>query len=647
MTSSVLFTPVGINRMTLKNRIVMPAMASYHAAVNGEATEKLIRYHEERAKGGVGMNIVEATYVARSGNSFDLGLGISDDFMIKGLSKLTDAVHRHDGKIAIQLQHGGRFGNPPTSGCPRLLVSMIPGLAPTENARVMDADDIEGMVEAYVQAARRAVEAGFDAVEIHGASGYLLEQAVSAFTNRRADGYGGSLAKRLRFPAEVVRAVRAAVGGDFPILYRHTSVEDVPTGNGIDLGTTVELCRTLTDAGVNAFDITAGMQCCFELMTPPTCMPKAWNAATSAAVKEALGDRARVMLTGRISDADTAERVVRDGLADFAIMGRALIADSHLVEKYAAGRKDEICPCVACGQGCVGNADKMIPITCALNPLSGREASMPAVPKAETPGRVVVVGAGPAGLMAAATAAERGHEVILLERSDRHGGQISLAAVPPHKEDLRLISDYLYGKAQRAGVTFRFSCEATPESVRNLSPDAVIVATGSLPVVPRFCASAAGAVTAQDILSGAEAGKNVLVLGGGLIGCETAEHLAAQGRSVTVVEMLPQLAKDMEWCARVLLLRRMASLGIKLRSGNEILSIGAGNAVTVRNEKGREETLSGFDTLVVAVGCRPDNALSDGLSAALDCPCVAVGDCRKTAKIMDAVHSGFEAALTL
>src|SRR5699024_2425722 len=208
---------------------------------------------------------------------------------------------------------------------------------------------------------------------------------------------------------------------------------------------------------------------------------------------------ARVMLTGRISDTDTAERVVRNGLADFAIMGRALIADSHLVEKYAAGRKDEICPCVACGQGCVGNADKMIPITCALNPLSGREASMPAVPKAETPRRVAVVGAGPAGLMAAATAAERGHEVILLERSDRHGGQINLTAVPPHKDNLRLISDYLYRKAQRAGVAFRFSCGATPESVRELSPDAVIVATGSLPVIPRFCASAAGAVTTQDI----------------------------------------------------------------------------------------------------------------------------------------------------
>ena len=271
---------------------------------------------------------------------------------------------------------------------------MIPGLAPTENARIMDSGDIGRGLCAGRPPRRgsRVRRRGNPRV-----SGYLLEQAVSAFTNRRTDGYGGSLAKRLRFPTEVARAVRAAVGEDFPILYHHTSVEDVPTGNGIDLDTTVELCRALTDAGVNAFDITAGMQCCFELMTPPTCMPKAWNAATSAAVKQAIGDRARVMLTGRISDADTAERVVRDGLADFAIMGRALIADSHLVEKYTAGRKDEICPCVACGQGCVGNADKMIPITCALNPLSGREASMPAVPKAETPRRVAVGEPGPPG----------------------------------------------------------------------------------------------------------------------------------------------------------------------------------------------------------------------------------------------------------
>ena len=257
MTSSVLFTPVRINRMTLKNRIIMPAMASYHAAVNGEATEKLIRYHEERAKGGVGMNIVEATYVARSGNSFDFGLGISDDFMIKGLSNLTEAVHRHDGKIAIQLQHGGRFGNPPTSGCPRLLVSMIPGLAPTENSRVMDADDIEGMVGAYVQAARRAVEAGFDAVEIHGAHGYLINQFMSPLTNRREDAYGGSFENRMRFPLEVLRAVRKQVGPGFPILFRYSMEEFMP--GGIDMEQAVRIARVMADNGVDMLNVSIGI----------------------------------------------------------------------------------------------------------------------------------------------------------------------------------------------------------------------------------------------------------------------------------------------------------------------------------------------------------------------------------------------------
>ena len=456
MNTSCCTNPIRINTLLIKNRIVFPAMCTKYAAPDGGVTERMLRYYEERAKGGAGLVTIEATSVDPTGNSFSRGLSIADDARLPGLTELARRVKRHGARISIQLQHGGGRAHPEYSHMPRRVMSVIPGVFEPDNAITLDGAEFARLADAWGKAALRAKAAGFDAVEIHGASGYLLEQAVSAFTNRRTDGYGGSLAKRLRFPTEVARAVRSAVGEDFPILYRHTSVEDVPTGNGIDLDTTVELCRALTDAGVNAFDITAGMQCCFELMTPPTCMPKAWNAATSAAVKEALWDRARVMLTGRISDADTAERVVRDGLADFAIMGRALIADSHLVEKYAAGRKDEICPCVACGQGCVGNADKMIPITCALNPLSGREASMPTVPKAETPGRVVVVGAGPAGLMAAATAAERGHEVILLERSDRHGGQISLAAVPPHKEDLRLISDYLYGKAQRAGVTFRF-----------------------------------------------------------------------------------------------------------------------------------------------------------------------------------------------
>lgn len=647
MQTPLSLTPLNIHTLTVRNRFVLPGMVTDMAVDGGYVTERLLAYYEERAKGGVGLVIVEATSIDPEGRTFLHGLDISDDRFIPGLRLLAERVHTHGAAIAIQLQHGGGRAHPEYSHRPRRVMSVIPGVFEPDNALVLDEADFGRLAEAWASAARRAKEAGFDAVEIHGASGYLLEQAVSAFTNRRTDAYGGTLEKRLRFPTEVVRAVRAAVGDAFPILYRHTSLEDVPGGDGIDLETTLALCRALADAGVNAFDITAGMQYCFELMTPPTCMPKAWNAATSLAVRQSVGDRARVMLTGRISDAETAERVVREGIADFAVMGRAFIADSHLVEKFAAGRREEVCPCIACGQGCVGNADKMIPITCALNPLSGNEATMPFPPPAGKVRRVVVVGAGPAGLMAAATAAERGHEVTLLERSEGPGGQINLAAIPPHKEDLRLVVGYLFGKARRAGVCFRFSTEATPEAIKALSPEAVLVATGSQPIIPRFCATAADAVTAQDILRGMPHGRKALVLGGGLIGCETAEYLAASGCAVTVVEMQPQLAKDMEWCARTLLLRRMAELGVIMRPGCEILSVTADHAVRVRRADGREETLDGFDTLVVAVGCRPEAALFNRLTADLEYPCIAVGDCRHTAKIMDAVHGGFYAALTL
>ena len=647
MNTPVSLTPLNIHTLSIRNRYVLPGMVTDMAVDGGYVTERLLAYYEERARGGVGLIIVEATSIDPSGRTFLHGLDISDDRFIPGLRLLTERVHAHGARIAIQLQHGGGRAHPEYSHMPRRVFSVIPGVFDPDNALVLDEAELARLADAWARAAVRAREAGFDAVEIHGASGYLLEQAVSAFTNRRTDAYGGTLEKRLRFPAEVVRAVRRAVGDDFPILYRHTSLEDVPGGNGIDLETTLALCEKLADAGLNAIDITAGMQYCFELMTPPTCMPKAWNSATSLAVREKFGDRLRVILTGRISDTETAERVVSQGMTDFVIMGRALIADAHLVEKFAAGREEEICPCVACGQGCIGNADKMIPITCALNPLSGNEASMPVVPRAEQSRSIVVVGAGPAGLMAAATAAERGHRVTLLERSAAAGGQINLAAVPPHKGDLLRIARYLYGKARRAGVTFFFSTEATVENVRALNPDAVVVAVGSQPVVPRFCAAVPDAVTAQDVLRGAPCGEKVLVLGGGLIGCETAEFLAEQGKAVTIVEMQPQLAKDMEWCARVLLMRRLKELNVECRPGNEILSIGADRAVTVRLPGGSEEVLEGFQTLVIAVGCRPDTELARALSASLKCPCVSVGDCVKTAKIMEAVHGGFHAALAL
>ena len=378
MNNSVLFTPIRINSLTLKNRIIMPAMASYHAAVNGEVTDKLIRYHAERAKGGVGMNIVEATYITRSGNSFDLGLGISDDFMIKGLSQLTSAVHKHDGKIAVQLQHGGRFGNPPTSGTPRMLVSMLPGLAPSENARVMDIAEIEGLVEAYAQAARRAVEAGFDAVELHGAHGYLINQFLSPLTNHREDAYGGSLENRLRFPLEVLAAVRSQVGKDYPVLFRFSMMEFMP--GGIDMEQAVAICKAMTDHGVDMLNLSIGIGETVEYIIPPASVPEGWNADRAATIKQAIESRIPVAVVGRIYNRKTAEGIVSSGKADIVAMGRALLADPYLPVKLAEGRDNEILPCIGCNEGCTGMLNECRPISCAVNPRTGYEGDYPLTP---------------------------------------------------------------------------------------------------------------------------------------------------------------------------------------------------------------------------------------------------------------------------
>ena len=642
MNSSVLFTPVQVNTMTLKNRIVMPAMATYHAAVNGEVTEKLIRYHAERARGGVGLNIVEATYVARSGNSFDFGLGISDDFMIKGLSKLTAAVHRHDGRIAVQLQHGGRFGNPPTSGCPRMLVSMIPSLAPTENARVMDAGDIEAIREAYVQAARRAVEAGFDAVELHGAHGYLINQFLSPLTNRREDAYGGSFANRMRFPLEVLHAVRKQVGPDFPILFRFSMVENLP--GGLAMEQALPIAQAMTDAGADMLNLTIGIGESVEYIIPPACVPDGWNADRAAAVKRAIGGRIPVAVVGRIYNRSTAESIIRSGKADMVAMGRALLADPFLPAKLAENRDDEILTCIGCNEGCTGMLNECRPISCAVNPRTGYEDDYPMTPAA-TPGTVAVIGGGPAGCEAALTAARRGHRTILFEASGRLGGLANIAALPPGKGVFATLGAYFSVMLRKAGVDVRLNTRADAAAVGALSPDHILVATGGAPLVPRFCTGARYAL-AQDILTGAaEAGSRVLVIGGGLVGSETAEFLAEKGKDVAIVELRDGIALDMEYKTRQMLLPRLASLNVARMTETEVLELRGNGDVRVRTPY-TEKTLSGFDTIVLSLGYRPDAAIGTELAEA-GLPFVRIGDCRKVGKIIDGIWEGFRTAYRL
>lgn len=625
--------------MTLKNRIIMPAMASCHAAVNGEVTDKLIRYHAERAKGGAGMNVVEATYVARGGNSFDLGLGISDDFMIKGLSRLTSAVHQHDGKIAVQLQHGGRCANPPTSGEPRMLVSMIPGLAPSENARVMDAGDIEEVLHAYAQAARRTVEAGFDAVELHGAHGYLINQFLSPLTNHRDDAYGGTLEKRLRFPLEVLAAVRKQVGDAYPVLFRFSMMEFMP--GGIDMEQALSICRAMTDHGVDMLNLSIGIGESVEYIIPPASVPGGWNADRAAAVRQAIDARIPVAVVGRICTRATAESIIEGGKADIVAMGRALLADPFLPVKLAEGRDDEIIPCIGCNEGCTGMLNECRPVSCAVNPRTGYEGDYPMIPAAR-PKSIVVVGGGPAGCEVALTAALRGHRVVLFEAGSRLGGLANVAALPPGKAVFADLGTYFAGALARAGVDVRLNTRASADMLKELHADHIVVATGGVPVVPAFC-DGADLVLARDILEGKqEAGARCLVIGGGLVGSETAEFLAEKGKQVTVVELRADIAADMEYKTRQMLMPRLAELGVVCMTETEVRSIRSGGEVTIRNPY-VERTMKGFDTIVIALGYKPDMTLCSALAeSGLDF--IRAGDCKKVGKIINGVWEGFRMA---
>ena len=627
--------------MTLRNRIVMSPMVTNYAALNGEVTERLIAYHAARAAGGCGLNIVEATYMDMTGNSYARGVGASDDAMIPGLRRLADAVHEKGGRIALQLQHGGRVAVESRSNSPRLLVSFIPGLTPVEGTRVMVREDMDAMVKAYGEAAARAVKAGFDAVEIHGAHGYLIAQFLSRATNHRTDEYGGSLENRARFACEVIRSVRRAVGNDFPVLFRLSSAEFIE--DGIDVEEACRFACMFADAGIDMLHVNAGMPETGFYIVPTGSIADGWNAERAGAIRKALNGRIPVAVAGKIMDPALAENILREGKADLIVMGRALIADPELPRKAMEGRTGEIRPCLACNEGCIGELIKARPISCAVNPTTGCESLYPDTPAA-SPRRLAVVGAGPAGMMAALTAARRGHDVTLFDEHDKVGGLLHAAVLPPHKQSFHKLIRYFAENLPAAGVRLELGKTVTAQELADGGFDMVFVAAGSEPAVPAFCRGK-GVRTAQEVLQGAAVGRKVLILGGGLVGSETAEFLAEQGKEVCLVELRDALAVDMEVRSRALLLKRIARMNIRALLQTECLEVEKGR-VKVRNRWGAEYWLEDFDDVVAALGYRSRTALSAALSLG-DVPFRVLGDCAHVGKVMEAIHSGFRAAYDL
>jgi len=630
-----LLEPITVNTMTLKNRMVVSAMVTGFCKEDGYATEQFIAYHEAKAKGGWGLIIPEDYVIAPGvGGSKDLP-GLFCDEQIASHQQLTDRVHAAGGKIACQIYHAGRRIIRSATGLQPVAPSALKFAgAPSEIPRELTKAEIEEIVSQFAACARRVKAAGFDAVEIHGAHGYLIHSFVSPFSNKRCDEYGGSLAGRTKFAVDVVKAVRQAVGADFPILYR-MSVMD-----GVDGGITIEeskaVAMRLEHAGVDLLHVSQGGDFNY-IVSPASSMPKACYINHAAEIKKVVD--IPVIGVGRINDPFLAEEVLVSGKADLVTMARTSLADPDFPNKVAAGQYMDINYCIGCLQGCTKG--------CLVNPMVGHESEYD-LRKVVHPKKVYVIGGGVSGCEAAIAAAQKGHQVVLFEKSEKLGGQWLAACVPPGKTDFATFVVWQKRRLQQLGVEVRLNTIFCKEIAQTEQPDKIIIATGSKAIVPPIEGLREGlqdghVVLANAVLLGqADVGKNVVIIGGGSVGAETADHLALHGSQVTVVEMLPVLAGDASARPRKLLLERLEKKRVVVHTSTKVTAV-LQHAVLIE-KNGQTTVLSDIDSVVLAAGVKSDAALQDELQDFAD-RIVLTGDA-KTAK--DGYHNireAFEAGL--
>lgn len=631
-----LFEPLTIGTMTLRNRIVMPAMGTLLAESDGSVSDRAIAYYSRRAAGGVALVTQEVTAVHRLGIQAHTNLALESDDRIPGLSRLVRAVHSHGAKYSVQLWHAGRMGLPMVLGEQPVGPSAVAPPLRTDVPRELTLAEIEDLVECFAQGARRAREAGCDAVEVHAAHGYLVSQFLSPLSNLRTDRYGGTLANRARFALEIVRRIKETAGHDFPVLVKLSAQEHVD--GGITLEETVTVARWLQDAGADALVISSGSYVAAHWMVQPMMIPRGCLVPYAAAVRSTVD--IPVGAVGRINEPGLAERVLQEKQADFVCLGRALVADPDFPRKVQEARADEIRSCTACCL-CIDKEMEFESIQCMVNPEAGRELEWK-IEMAPVPKRVLVVGAGPAGLEAARVASLRGHQVTVCDERDSIGGQVLEASKPPSKAELKTIVDYYRGEMRRRGVELRLGQRVTADTVAELQPDVVIVGAGSQPVVPPIPGvDQDNVVQARDVLADRVAvGASAVIIGGGSVGCETAEYLRARGLEVTVIEMLRRFGRDIGIQTRGFFIPHLRSMGIRMLRNSKVVRI-AGRKVHYVDADGQEASVEA-DTIVLAVGARPTTELVEALKAK-GVPCVTAGDCVEPRRIHNAIYEGAQA----
>jgi 2,4-dienoyl-CoA reductase-like NADH-dependent reductase (Old Yellow Enzyme family)/thioredoxin reductase len=632
-----LFQPIKVGQMSIRNRVVMPAMGTCFATEDGFVTEPQVSYYARRAEGGVGLVIVETTCIDNpTGRTIPFQLCIDDDKYISALNKLADRVQSHGAKIAIQLHHAG----PSThfeGGARKVAPSPVPlKHTPQDVPRELSKIEIREIVEKFAQGARRAREAGFDAVELLCAHGYLLNRFLSPHANLRDDEYGDTREGRVRIVREIVERIGEIAGSDFPVMCKVPG-DDYVEG-GIIPDESVDICKMLEQAGVSLLTVTGGSSEGRISQFGIGCS-EAWQIHLSEKVKQHVTIPVTGM--GKIKSVQVAEAILAEGKADLVAMGRSLIADPDIVAKAKRNDVNRIIPCIACNHCLDRIGFGGQPLRCSVNPMVGREYSY-RITHVCRPRKVLVIGGGPAGALAAVTAASRGHNVVLLEQKDQLGGQLSIASIPPDKGDIAPFVDYLTRELEEVKVDVRVNTKATREVVEGFGPQVVIVASGALPFVPAIPGiDLPHVITAWDAFLDAEkvGGSSVAVIGGGMVGCEVGRYLASKGKRVTIVEQLQEVGLDIGPAVRQHEIESLKLMGISVVTGAQAKVItDHGIAVDVN---GVSREISG-ETIILAMGSKPANEIVNVLATA-KVEVVAIGDCVVPRRIIHAVAQGFSA----
>lgn len=645
-----IFTPVKVGRLILKNRIFCAPASLNWIAEDGSLTPQAIAFYENTAKGGAAViTYGEVIVHSATGKSHDRQICIDDPQRLVDFANLARAIRRHGAAASAELSHGGKFGG---------LVSLAGGLkegrtaygasyemTPDGEVQEMPKELLLEVIDSFGKGAAVLKRAGFDMCMVHAGHGWLFSQFLSTKTNHRTDEFGGSFENRARPLVMALEAIRKQAGPDFPIEVRISGDEFIE--GGITLEDAKRLSRLIEDK-CDMINVSAGIHEGPELFIrthPTSYLPKGANAYLAAEIKKEVS--IPVSTVGGLGDPDLMAEILEKGEADIIELRRPLLADPEFPKKLMEGREDEIIPCLRCN-GCFGESLKTNMTTCAVNPTAGNELNdwITRVQPVKTKKKVMVAGAGPGGLQAALTAKERGHEVVLYEKAEELGGTLNIFKHCEFKYGLYEFAQVMERLVERAGVEIRRGTEVTAEIVRAEKPDVLLLASGSVPIVPPI-----PGVKGENVILAAQAyghtdrvGGNVVIIGGGMVGCETAAYLGRSGKKVTLVEMREAIAMDADVFGQAAVTVDMRKSGVCVKTSAAAKEITREGLLI---SKADEETeLIKADTVIIAAGYRPDSSLY--LELAQETPAVhMIGDCRKQGKVMNAVSDGYYLALDI